>query len=49
MPKAGGREEKNNVILDHVRDAQKGTPGPGFSCEVCILTGFVAVSRKGVS
>lgn len=49
VPKAEGRGEKNNVILERVRDTQKGTPARAFSCEVWSLTGFLAVSRKGVS
>lgn len=49
MPKAEGRGEKNNVILECVSDPQKGTPAHGFSCEVWPVTGFLAVSRKEVS
>lgn len=37
------------VILDYVSNTQKETPALGFSCEVWPLTGFLAVSRKGVS
>lgn len=49
VPKAEGRGEKNDVILECVSDPQKGTPAHGFSCEVWPLTGFLAVSRKEVS
>lgn len=40
VPKAEGRGEKNNVILEHVSDTQKGTPAHGFSCEVWPLNWF---------
>lgn len=41
--------EKYNVILVCVSNSQKGPPALGGNCEVWPVTGFLAVSRKGVS